>query len=257
MPIRTETWTFARPVPYLLERAVAQTIQAPIRHGTAGALVAPTEAGSTITVQRADGTLLLNAVQITDVLDSVAVHDLTAAMLPASATLGEGWEVRWSLLLSDGGHTFRQAAYLCEYVPPCTVSVVDLYGRLPELRYRIPQAQGPTTEGGDGTGWQTQIDIAYYELLRKLIDDGRRPWLIREVTGYYEWLLARSVQLCVAAIPGGGPDHWTTGAARNAHFAMREASGKLRLQYSTEAPTRRRGGGPTIRLAPVERARGW
>ena len=251
MTIRSETYAFTRPVPYLLVRGVAQTIAAPIRHGATGALVIPTESGSTITVQRSDGTYLLSDVQISDVLSGEAVHDL--ALIATTEVLGEGWEVVWSLIMPTGTFAYRTAAYLCEYVPPNVISVLDLYTRVPELQYRIPQRQG---DSGDGTGWQPQIDEAYYELMRRLVDDGKRPWLIREVTGYREWLLARAVQLAVNAVPGG-PEAWTGKAARDAHFEVAAAAGRMRLQYATESPTRRRSGSPAIRLSPVERSRGW
>jgi len=242
--VRTATYAFTRPVPYLLERGAAQTITAPIRHGKAAGLVAPDS--GTITIVKPDGTDLVTAATAT-ITGSVAEYTFTPA---TTETLGEGWEVRWSLTIAGVVYpTYRTAAYLCEYVPPNVISAIELYGRMPELKHRVPQSQGAR---GDDVGWQPQIDEAYYELLQQLLDDGRRPWLIREATGYRRWLLTRSLQLCVGAIPGGADSIWAQ-ASKDISFEMRAAQARLRLQYSDDPATRRRGGSPIIRLSPPGR----
>jgi hypothetical protein len=247
MPVRTATYAFARPAPYLLERGASQTIEAPIRHGSAGSLVAPDS--GTVTIVRPDGTNLVSDAAVT-VTSSTATYTVSPS---SSETLGAGWEVRWTLVI--GGVTypvFRQSAYLCEYVPPNVISVQDLYTHVPELQHRVPQAQDATSRGGSGEGWQRQIDEAYYELVRRLLDDGRSPWLIREVTGYREWLLTRALQMCVGAIDAGPDTAWAQHGKR-LHFDLQRADSRFRIQYSTDDAQHRRGGVPSIRLAPVGR----
>lgn len=233
----------SRQAPLLMVRAAAQVLAAPVRHGSTGALQAPTS--GTVTILRPDGTSLVSGAAVT-VSSSIATYTVTPS---ASETLGEGWTVQWSLVMADGDLPWREEAFLCEWVPPNAISAVDLYRVLPELAHRIPEAQGPS---GTGEGWQPQIDKAYYELVQQLIDDGRKPWLIRSVTGYRQWLEARAVQLAVGAIPSSMGDQWEA-AGRKAHFDMMAAKGAFRIQYTTDGPGTRRGGSPVLRLAPVGR----
>jgi len=243
MALGSQPYAFVRPVPQFLVRAQAQTLSAPMRHGAAGSLVAP--ASGTVSVYRPDGTALVSAAAIT-VVDSVATYALAAPA--ATEALGSGWSLIWTLLVGTDTYVHRETAYLCEYVPPAVVSVIDLLGRLPELRYRVPASQ--STDRGDGTGWQPQIDATYYELLQRLLDDGRSPWLITECTGYREWMIARAGQRCVQAIPAAPDSTWAQ-AAKDLAFEVRSAEGRLRFRYSSEPSTVRRGGSPLIRLSPT------
>lgn len=229
----------ARQAPLLLSRAVEQTISAPVRYGSTGALQAP--ASGTVTVRRPDQTALVSGAAVT-VSSSAAQYTLTPS---ASETFGAGWTVEWSLTMTDGVFRWREEAFLCEWVPPNAISAADLYRVKPELRYRVPEAQGAN---GTNEGWQPQIDAAYYELIQRLIDDGRRPWLIRSVSGYRLWLLSRAVQIAVGAIPSVSGDDWDS-AKKAAHFDMVRAAADLSIQYAEDDAGVRIGGSPVIRLS--------
>lgn len=247
MAIREATYAFARPAPYLLERGAEQTITAPIRHGADGSLVAPDS--GTVTINRPDGTALVSGAAVT-VSSSTATYTVTPA---ASEALGAGWDVLWTLTIAGVVYpTFRQSAYLVKYVPPMMVSARDLFTRIPELEHRVPQAQDAATRGGSGDGWQPQIDEAYYELIRRLLADGREPWKIREATGYRDWLLTRALQLCVGTI-SFGPDSTWAQHGKALHFEMQRVTSALRFQYDDEAAGIRRSGSPVIRLSAVGR----
>mgnify|MGYP003127433186 CR=1 FL=1 len=247
MAIRAATYAFARPAPYFLERGATQTITAPIRHGSGGDLVAP--ASGTITITRPDGTNLVEDQSVT-VSSSTATFTLAPA---ASETLGAGWTVLWKLTFSGVVYpVFRQSAYLVQYVPPNVISERDLYARVPELQHRVPQSQGPTDRGGSGEGWQPQIDEAYFELLRRLLDDGREPWRVREVTGYRDFLLTRSLQLCVGTI-SFGPDSTWSEQSKRLYFERKTVEARMRFQYEDDAAATRRGASPVIRLSAVGR----
>lgn len=240
MAIGTSLYAFTRPVPYLMVRGSAQTLSAPIRSQD-GTLVAP--ASGTITITKPDGTNLVTAQAVT-ITGSIATYSTTPA---STDTLGEGWYVIWSLVVGSDTYTYRQTAYLCEYVPPQVVTELDLYNRLPELRYRVPPAQ--TADRGDGTGWQSQIDGTYYELIQRLLDDGRRPWEIIEVTGYREWMIARACQRAVQAIPAAPDSTWAKTSVDLAH-EVRRAEARMRIRYSVDDAGFRRGGAPVIYLMP-------
>ena len=247
MAIRQATYAFARPAPYLLERAATQTITAPIRYGSGGQLVTPDS--GTVTIRRPDGTDLVSD-QPVAVSSSTATYTLAPA---ASETLGAGWDVLWTLTFSGVVYpTFRQSAYLVKYVPPNVISERDLYARVPELEHRVPQSQGSTDRGGSGEGWQPQIDEAYFELIRRLLEDGQQPWNIREVTGYRDWLLTRALQLCTGTI-SFGPDSTWAQQSKQLHFDMQRVQARLRFQYDTDDSSTRRSGSPVIRLVAVGR----
>lgn len=247
MAIRAATYAFARPAPYFLERAATQTITAPIRHGSGGELVAPDS--GTITITRPDGTNLVEDQSVT-VSSSTATYTLAPA---ASETLGAGWTVLWKLTFAGVVYpVFRQSAYLVKYVPPNVISERDLYARVPELQHRVPQSQGETDRGGSGEGWQPQIDEAYFELLRRLLDDGREPWLVREITGYRDWLLTRALQLCVGTI-SFGPDSTWAEQSKRLYFDRKTVEARMRFQYEDDQAATRRGASPIIRLSAVGR----
>jgi len=247
MAIRAATYAFARPAPYFLERGATQTITAPIRHGSGGDLVAP--ASGTITITRPDGTNFVEDQSVT-VSSSTATFTLAPA---ASETLGAGWTVLWKLTFSGVVYpVFRQSAYLVQYVPPNVISERDLYARVPELQHRVPQSQGSTDRGGSGEGWQPQIDEAYFELLRRLLDDGREPWRVREVTGYRDFLLTRALQLCVGTI-SFGPDSTWAEQSKRLYFEMKAVQARMRFQLDDDQAATRRGASPIIRLSAVGR----
>lgn len=243
MATREATYALARRVPYLLLAGEAQTISAPVRHGSDGGLIAPTS--GTVTITKPDGTSLVSGAAVT-VSSSTATYEVTPS---ASETLGEGWRVLWSLTIDGVVYNFRLDAYLCQYVPPNTVSVLDLYARMPELEGRIPQRQ---SDRGDGTGWQPQIDATYYELLQRMIDDGRRPWKVVGITGAHEWAVTRTVQRCVTAIPHGAESAFGQ-ASKELAYEVQRLWSSMRLQYEDDSPTVRRGTSPTVRLASASR----
>jgi len=255
--VRSETYSLSRPVPYLLERAYSasgggtgQTIEAPIRQTGDGALVAPTESGSTVTVLDASGTAVVNAAAVT-VSGSTASYTFSAGVPGATYAVGDGWTVIWALVISGEIYTFRHAAILCEYVPRNVITAADLYGGdgIPELRHSVPQAQG---DRGDATGWAPQIDAAYYELIRRMLADGRPIWRSREPTGYRDWLLATALLRAAESIPAPEGSPWHT-YRRDAWHRRQRAEARLRLQYDTEDVSIRRPGDGPIYTSPVGR----
>lgn len=257
MAARSDTIALSRPVPFLLERAYAgglsgagQILDLPLRRTTDGALVAPTVAGSAVTVIDPAGVSVVDGAAIT-VTSSLASVALPASTPAATASLGDNWLVIFNAVVDGVVYTFRHSAILCKYVPRNCITAADLYGGdgIPELRHMVPQAQG---DRGDGTGWGPQIDAAYYDFIRRMLSEGRPVWLAREPSGYRDWLLARALQLACDAIPAAEGSTWD-GYRKRAYFRMRDAESRLRFAYDDDDIGARRGNGPIV-FSPVGRA---
>ena len=200
----------------------------------------------TISIIKPDGTALVSGAPVT-VSSSIAQYGVTPS---ASEALGEGWQVRWTLTIGAVVYpVFRTSAILADYTPANNVSAVDLYGVWPGLAERIPQSQGDTADGGDGTGWQRQIDDAYYEFIRTILGDARPSWLIVEGSGYYDWLLTKAFQNACEALDNLSGDE-VVQRRRSAFFKFQRAEANMRLRFSDQATGNRTGGGPASRLAP-------
>ena len=247
MPERLDTYAPVRPVAYLLGQVASQVLTCPVRHGATGALVSPdaAPAAQTITITDPSGVEVVSAAAV-GIVGSVATYTLTG--LDLRTDIGAGWTVAWSLTIGGVVYTWQMEAYLCAYVPSCPISVLDLFVREPELRQRVPQAQ---SERGDNTGWQPQIDDAYYDLIQALIDRGVEVWHIRGLTGLREWLRTRTLMNCCRALSTSSGDAWDRKAGVY-YSAHKQADGSMVVQLGTDDPTVRTGRGP-FRLAPVGR----
>ena len=240
------TYAAVREAPYYIVRGLSQRLEVPIRHGSTGALVAP-DAASTMTITDTSGTVIVDAQAVT-VTASVAGYTLTPA---ATLALGSGAEVRFTPVYSAVTNpAIREEAFICEYVPPNRISAVQLYGGtgLPELKYRVPQHQGPN---GDSVGWQPQIDSAYWAFLSKVKRSGRKAWLIRD-GDYREWLLAHALLNCCRTVQHGPDDAWAK-TLRDAQDRAVKADGELQLNFSDDGAGTRRAVSPTTQLAPTGR----
>jgi hypothetical protein len=225
------------PTPYLLRRGVTQTISAPIRYGSGAPLVAPVEDESTITIYRPGGEALVSGASVT-VSSSTATYDVTPS---ASETLGEGWDVEWSLVFSPGDdpEVYRHSAILVEYSIFPVVSARKLFVLEPELEFKVPQSQG---ERGDNVGWQPQIDAAWYRVVRQLIERGEQLWKIRNAVGLEDVVLYEIAKDCCRAVKQD-PDGMWREKYRGYTFDARDAWANLKLQYEDDDPTVRRGHG--------------
>ena len=230
-----QAYTLALGVPYLVARAVAWTLTAPLE--SAGATVSVSS--GTCTVLRPDGTTLVSAAAAT-IGGGVASYALT---VPAAETYGRGYEVRWALTVSGVVYTVSHPLVVAEQVPLPTVSHTHLYRYCPELQTRLPPAQETA-----GTGWQPQLDAAYEELTRRLLDQGQPLQYLRSVDGAHEWLLRRALVICLLAIDAGQELHQLHQIYRVSSAQFRDADTALRLVYS-DLPTVARGA-PVVALGP-------
>jgi hypothetical protein len=149
------------PYPDVVERARQQVVTLEVYRD--GSIVAPTEAGSTLTIYKPDGTKLVDAAAVT-VTSSIARYTLTAGVLPTTLDIGEGYLQVWSLVMPDGvTHTYhREMAIAVRALFP-VVAVEDLEAEYPALA---------TLFRGEGLSIQGFLDEAWKRLIRKLIGKG-------------------------------------------------------------------------------------
>lgn len=154
-----------------LERGRDNIVKQPMYD--AGALVAPTESGSTVTIYNGVGAVVVAAAAVT-VTGSVAQRTIAAATL-ADELLGEGWSIVWSLIMPDGTtRTIRRAASLVRsrLHPPAVAA--DLFARIRSLD---PSGSHPITKLTLGQ-FDDYLDECWRQIEERLLRKGRRPWLV-------------------------------------------------------------------------------
>jgi len=170
--------------PDMLERARANSLSCPLWQD--GANVAPTEAGSTLTVWDGSGTKILDAVAVTLNASNVATYSYTPA---ASIAYSEGWRFEWSLIVSTVTHVFKNDGALVRTVIYCPITDADLFRRVSALD---PSGQNPISSLDD---YQDFIDEAHTTIQLRLIANGNRPNLIASPSSLRESYLTLTIAL--------------------------------------------------------------
>lgn len=162
--------TTAIPRVYLLTRGVDTEISCPLER--AGAAVEVTDGD--VLVTGPTGAVATDTVTVTAGVPSYVVDgDDTAAL-----ALGDhGWLVTWTLTVS--GETepvvVRSPAALVRTCLRPVIAAGDLYRRVPALD---PASRSAITRDDAGTSHQWAIDESWSEIEDRLLDNGRRPWLV-------------------------------------------------------------------------------
>lgn len=172
-------YTVRTPYPDLLEMAREQVVSLPVYRN--GALVAPTQAGSTVSIYKPDGTALVSAAAVV-VTGSVATYTIPAASLPTTLTpLGEGWREEWALVMSGEttARNWRREAAFVRRSPYPTVTDADLTARYPDIVTQL---------GTAASSFQAMIDAAWGRILRQLLRNGHLVYLITSLDGLHDWL---------------------------------------------------------------------
>lgn len=153
--------------PSIIERAADQTVSRPVYLGDVASPTAPTEVGSTFSLLDPDGTAIIDAEGVT-ITSAVATYPITAAEVPGSLDLSERYVVVWSLLVSGTRYTIREPAAVVLRRLYCPVATSSLLDTLPALAsYR-----------GSTVSHLTAIRAAWSWTQRRLLQAGRRPWLV-------------------------------------------------------------------------------
>jgi hypothetical protein len=201
-----------------IERGRNQDLTCPIYR--AGALVAPIS--GTITIYRADGTVVVNAAAVT-ITGSVATYALLGTVT-TSLALEEGWLIEWTLqMTATVQNVFRQDAALVRRTLYPVVTDVDLFRRHSDLTALL--ATGSTS-------YQDALDEAWATITNRLVAQGRRPYLIIQPSALRDCHLALTLQIVFTdyQTSAGDGGRWQ---ALSEHYQRMytETWGQLRFSY--------------------------
>ena len=175
-------YRISAPHPEWLVRGQANAIEARI-YDPAGALIAPTS--GTVSIFDDSNVVIVDAAAVT-VAGSVAKYTVPDTALPTTKSLGDGWRIEWSLIISGNpAEIFVRAASLVRSLLYPTVVTSDLEARHQNLSRLI--ATGNDADSFITTAWEV--------LVRMLLKAGRLPWLVLSPFALHDALVFKSLEL--------------------------------------------------------------
>lgn len=210
------------PLPYMMERGQPNTLEvrvarngepATIESGTY-AIFDPTGAPSTsgtVTVGPEPGLA-------------------TISSTPSTAIpYGEGWRVTWALIIEDEGedaHTFENAAMIVRERLVCPVTTTALWTVAPALN---PSKETRVTDLSE-LEQASLITTAWVKVQQRLLEYGRRPFLVVGNYALHEVTLQTALHLIYAALSSQAYEAY--GALAEQHrMQAEEAWKRVRLDY--------------------------
>lgn len=190
-------------LPHLIERGRAGTLTCAVYRD--GALVPPVEAGSSVSIYDASGTAVVDGAAVVKA-GNAATYSFAADAFTAHE-YAEGWRVDWSIMHDGHGpHLFSNEAVLVRRRLYPTITDADIARRVRALD--TTTATVITT----ATTYQPYIDEADVEIQLRLLEAGRRPWLVATPTALRQCWLMLSIALIFEDL-AGRQDHYADRAA--------------------------------------------
>lgn len=226
--------------PEILEAGASNTITCPVYRD--GAVVAPT--AGTLTVWNASNTKIVDASAVT-ISSSVATYTVTSGMLTGQ-TNSDGWRFEWSLTIAGSSVVFRRDGSLVYRRLYPVVTDADLLRSHTDLTRRTPSTE---------TSYQDYLDEAWARIESRLINTGKRPWLIMSPSALRDVHVYLTLALVFRdfATGGDGSAEWQMMVHYEALYA--DAWGELTFPEASPTsgqeadPSRRRGGTSALWLA--------
>jgi len=165
MSLSDQRRTARFPLPHLIERGIDTLLQCELYLDNA--LTAPTS--GVVTIFDVNNNQVISSA--VTVASDVATYTVTAGTT-SGLTLGDGWRAEWVLTVgTDTVRAVNEAALVRQVVRP-PISTVDIIRRVPALD---PSSATVITSS---TSYQYAIDEAHVIVSTRLLQGGRRPWLI-------------------------------------------------------------------------------
>lgn len=168
-------YSFRDAFPNVLAVNRRQTVRMEVRRD--GAIAAPTAAGSSYSLFEPGGqTAIVDAQPIVVGGDGIALFVLSAATLPDTLELGEGYFEIWDLVLDDGTQRKirREASLAIRELYP-VLAEIDLDGEYPDISFAL---------GTTLTSYQPFIDEAWKRIINRLISEGVLTYLVMSPTAF-------------------------------------------------------------------------
>lgn len=215
-------YTTRQPLPHLLEIGLDADLVCPVYLD--GALVAPS--AGTVSVYDDLEVAVVDAAAVTitgDVASYTAAGPLTSNRSPSG-----GWRIVWTLTVDGDTVVFRDEAYVVRYRLRPVIADLDVAQRLPYLS---------TSHDGRPTiaaSYQGAIDEADIQVQSRLIELGRRPWLVVSPSALRETWLALTIATIfdgLSAASGAGIDDPYAGQAAAWRQRYEDAFGRARMAF--------------------------
>lgn len=217
----TDAYQVDWPLPELLEKGRDNVVTLPVRRS--GAAVVPSVASVSL-YNEADQLVVADGVAT--ISGGVASYTISSATL-ATESLSEGWRIVWSATIAGTAYTFDNEAAL---VRRRLFPVVDhqvLYGRVSRLD---PDDAAVIHKRSDFEGL---LQDAWVQIQQRLIEAGRRPWLIVSPSSLREATLQLWLHLIYDDLAHGGSDDLTERAETHAE-RYESAWAKVRFKYDED-----------------------
>jgi hypothetical protein len=181
--------------PEALEQGADNALSCPVYRNAA--LVAPTS--GTLTVWNASNVKVVDAQAVT-VAANIATYTIASATL-ASQLYSDGWRFEWTLVIATVTNVFRNDGSLVYRRLYPVITDLDFT----EVHTDFEARKSVAT-------FQPYIDKAWGEIQRKLINTGKRPWLIMSPSALYDAHFNRTLALVFK--------DWATGGSASAEWEM-------------------------------------
>ena len=189
-------------VPQMIQRAKTQTVELAIYRD--GSIVTPASATYQLLDESGNDVVSVTPASI---VSSKCQYTISAAIIPSTTSLSDGWFELWEVVIDGVTYTFQRPAYLCRRpLYPC-ISDIDLESSYSDLANLLPSSYTD--------GWQRFIDESWVRIIERLRQQGNLPYLITDPQS----LRNPHLELCLALI-------W-----RNMHSSLGQSNGRYMDLY--------------------------
>ena len=224
-------------LPTFLERAKTAVLTMPVYAG--GSTPTAPSAG-TFTLY--DGSKVVVATGAVTVTGNVATYTVAAASIPSTTSLSDAWQEEWVLTVDGVTETIRRDCYLCLRSLYNVVNEAMLLRRVTDLNNLKPASI---------TNFQGYMDEAWASVQGRLLQDGRRPYLIMNSWALKDTTLETTLAFVFADLDTYmGDGRYQAKAAEHREAADR-AFTMLRLEYDESQSNQRAGAVDSVAAVPV------
>lgn len=187
VPMGETNWSFRALYPDVLARGRANTLTGTLQY----AGTAPTISAATFALYRPDGVEVTGCTL--SLASNVATVTVPALSLPTTLPLGEGYQEVWSFTVSGIAYTYQRPAALARYQLAPSIHQTDISNRQPALSRNL----------GASVTIQTYMDLAWEQIIRRILTAGHLPYLIRTPDALRECHVLLTLALAYEAMAGG------------------------------------------------------